>query len=363
MKASFSAALFLSGPSDVQRYTDLARVIVSHWNSVSAKKEVPTIILPVVWMQDVAGGVGEEPQHYINIELDKCDLLFAIFWARLGTPTTKHASGSVEEIKRFTQQKGGERVALFFCDLPPEEPYDRGQVEQLNAFRAEISKESFYLPFKEESQFMLSFRQQLDFKMHSLLEAADQNQVSLPAEPVKKAIGGINEEPAPSEADLLKLLSEIGSRSEPILLRHGLPKAMIEVWEFFKLEWTKEKPNHFKMAQQLANDVAISLEGILKNYPDIRQSTTVGGFIPRLEEIIQELKRLANTLPIPASFTPRNQYPYDFNNEEGRRLFWRRGEDLQEQLRRLAQLIDLNLGPISYSYGVSALGTRNIRGR
>ena len=55
----------------------------------------------------------KSPQDVINKQVLKdCDVLIGIFWARIGTPTKKHKSGTIEEIYEFLEE-GNQQKYIF----------------------------------------------------------------------------------------------------------------------------------------------------------------------------------------------------------------------------------------------------------
>ncbi|MFM8187569.1 MAG: hypothetical protein ACKN85_03720 [Pirellula sp.] len=76
--------------------------------------------------------------------LDRCDLLVAILWSRLGTPTNSDLSGTVQEIREFSEKKGPERVLIFFCDRALPNSADLPQVQAVRDFKDSIKGNGLY---------------------------------------------------------------------------------------------------------------------------------------------------------------------------------------------------------------------------
>jgi hypothetical protein len=59
-----------------------------------------------MWELDATPQFGLDPQAAVNEQLvDSSDILVAILWTRLGSPTPRSPSGTVEEITRFVDAK------------------------------------------------------------------------------------------------------------------------------------------------------------------------------------------------------------------------------------------------------------------
>ena len=105
---SYQATVYtvmIASPSDVPQERIVIREVLAEWNAVhSANKGA--VLLPVSWESHAAPDTGARPQEIINRQLlDDCDLLVAVFWTRLGSPTGKASSGTVEEIEEHVAKE------------------------------------------------------------------------------------------------------------------------------------------------------------------------------------------------------------------------------------------------------------------
>jgi hypothetical protein len=96
--------------------------------------------MPVMWETHATPEMGERAQALINRQvLDKCDLLVAVFWTRIGSPTGSAPSGTVEEIRRHV--KAGRPAMVYFSKKPVElDSVDMDQYKALVAFRDECKE-------------------------------------------------------------------------------------------------------------------------------------------------------------------------------------------------------------------------------
>lgn len=122
---SVTLILLISAPSDVPAH-DIAIVqrAVSEWNVSNGLHLSPAVtVVPVSWGEHVHSVVGIAPQDAINRQIvDFADVGIALFANRLGTPTTNHESGTVEEIE--TLAGSGVHVSVLRrldVSLPPGE--------------------------------------------------------------------------------------------------------------------------------------------------------------------------------------------------------------------------------------------------
>lgn len=79
----------IGSPSDVKEEIQLVIQSIYDWDNTFSEKE-KVVLLPSHWTINTYPAIGDEPQALINDQMTKyCDLMVAIFNARLGTPTKK----------------------------------------------------------------------------------------------------------------------------------------------------------------------------------------------------------------------------------------------------------------------------------
>ena len=108
--------IMIASPGDMLDARRIVRDLIHEWNYVhSLPKNV--VLMPVGWETHTSPELSGRPQEIINERVLKdCDLLIGLFWTRLGTPTGKAASGSVEEIERHLA--AGKPAMVYFSSAP-----------------------------------------------------------------------------------------------------------------------------------------------------------------------------------------------------------------------------------------------------
>lgn len=117
-------------PSDVAQERAAIVDVIHRWNaSVGANRHIR--VEPVGWETHAFPDLSGPAQAKVNEQIvDECDFGIAVFWSRLGTPTPRYASGSVEEIERLTGR--GAKVMLYCSSRPlPQEGFDTREFEKL----------------------------------------------------------------------------------------------------------------------------------------------------------------------------------------------------------------------------------------
>lgn len=168
MQAGVIVRGFIASPSDVQEERKRALDVMTKWNAVNSLDR--EMVVEAVRVETHGESqLGRHPQEIINSTLlEPCDFLIAVFYSRLGTPTEKEVSGTVDEIKTFVEAKGGEMVKLFFSELELPHDHDRDELARLDEFKREMQSQCLYIPFADENEFAEKLRSQLDIVMNKI---------------------------------------------------------------------------------------------------------------------------------------------------------------------------------------------------
>lgn len=143
--------LLISAPSDV-RTDDIAAVVgtVGRWNAIYGQ-QFGAVVVPTNWKQHSTASFGVRPQEALNEQLvDEADVVIALFWHRLGSPTGEAESGTVEEIEKA--HESGAYVGVLRCrrDIPQED-LDTEQMENLKRFYDRIQDHALIGDYANES--------------------------------------------------------------------------------------------------------------------------------------------------------------------------------------------------------------------
>jgi hypothetical protein len=126
--------IIIASPNDVKEERQIVRDIIGEWNAVHARDR-SVVLLPLAWETHSSPELSGRPQQLINDRLlAHADILVGIFWTRVGTPTGKAVSGSIEEIEEH--HRSGKPVMLYFSDVPvAPDSVDREQYAKLTEFK------------------------------------------------------------------------------------------------------------------------------------------------------------------------------------------------------------------------------------
>ncbi|WP_259015229.1 hypothetical protein [Emticicia fluvialis] len=159
--------VMLASPSDVMEERDAATEIILDWNNVNSTVR-KIVLMPIRWESNAIPTMGEHPQEVINKQLlENADLLIGIFWTRIGTPTGKALSGSVEEIEKHINS--GKPTMLYFSDKPViPNSIDSKQYKALTKLKKVYQKKGVIQSFDSLLDFRNKFSRHLSMKINDI---------------------------------------------------------------------------------------------------------------------------------------------------------------------------------------------------
>lgn len=162
MKPIYQYKLLISHPSDINEEINYINEIIKKYNEHQGRMDGINIYT-VEWgthTYPMFDYKHEGPQGLINKQLVyECDGVIAIFWNRIGSPTKKHISGTVEEISKMVE--AGNDVLIYFCEKPiKNSEIDGKQLEKLQQFKKEYQEKGIYQTYSKPKEFKEKFEQQ-----------------------------------------------------------------------------------------------------------------------------------------------------------------------------------------------------------
>ena len=156
------------GPSDVEKEIAIVKEVIAGWNQTHWET-IGWELKTQHWNTDAIPTMAERGQAAIDHQLiDESDIVIAILWTRLGTPTGLAKSGTEEEITRVISREI--HVLAYFSDLEaPGTHDDKNQTEELAAFRSKMMKTGLPFTFKSRRHFRDMFERHLDAVVRKLL--------------------------------------------------------------------------------------------------------------------------------------------------------------------------------------------------
>lgn len=145
--------VMIVSPSDVSNEREIVKNVLYKWNELNSR--CYNIVFSVLGYDiNAHADSGSHPQESLNRQLLKeADLIIAIFWTKLGTPTKEYSSGSVEEISKHIKE--GKKALIYFNNktFEPKDSERKKQYKKLMKYKESIKNEAFYKEFSSEGEF------------------------------------------------------------------------------------------------------------------------------------------------------------------------------------------------------------------
>ena len=288
----------VASPGDVQEEREAVRRAFTSWNDANQH----ATLHPKMW-EFAVPELGKHPQHILNKKIiDSSDLLIAIFWSKLGTPTPTASSGTVEEIREFIEKKGAQRVMLYFCKRSLPYDIDPDELIRLNEFNAQMRTKGLFHQYTTVDEFERVLYPHLDVKVEEFLS----NEVLLPVELLaEKKKDSASLHPDPQLRNLIDFGTTLDSIARSFAARMDA---------FQAVDGTGDGTNkYYLLGAHVYSSAAMCLDRfVVYSSTGISQQNLVV-----LGKLSSRLKRLASQIPGPRA---------DF------RKYWSDGSEIAEEL-------------------------------
>lgn len=208
--------VFVASPSDVSEERLILDSVVAELNRTWAGS-LGLAFEVLKWETHVRPGFDADPQAVINSQIpDDYDVFICILWTRLGTPTSRAVSGTVEEFERaysrFKATGSAPEIMLYFKDAPlAPSKIDATQFAALQAFRSSLSdKGGLFSTFEDHPGFEASLRAHLSTIAQKFARTLDIPALPLPSNSPAETSPVIDDE----EYGLFDYLDIYGARTQ-----------------------------------------------------------------------------------------------------------------------------------------------------
>ena len=159
--------IFLASPSDVAKERDYVIEVIEEINRTIAPSK--GVILEVVSSKDTFPGYGQDGQSVLNKQIGtmkEYEIFLGIMWSRVGTPTQRAESGTIEEFQRAVRaNKSHEKPEIWFYFRKLEAHLDTKekleQAQKVVTFREKVQRKALTHEYNNPSKFRDLFRQHI----------------------------------------------------------------------------------------------------------------------------------------------------------------------------------------------------------
>jgi hypothetical protein len=162
--------VLFAAPDDVTDELSVAEELVDQWNVQHGQRRRTRLEL-TNWKTHSYPSVGTRPQALLNRQFaDRSDIVVGVFFKRLGTPTGKARSGTVEEIHRAVRKK--KRVMVYFSKRrgAGHNPNAKREEARIDSYKRRFGRNALYGTYASLDEFRSTLRNHLALVMSDMPE-------------------------------------------------------------------------------------------------------------------------------------------------------------------------------------------------
>lgn len=159
--------VLIASPGDAKAARKVIERALYEWNT--QRTDATRVVLrPRLWESGSVPILGKgDGQSVINSQLvDSADIIFAVFYHRLGSPTPRAVSGTAEEITRA--MKANKPVHLYFAQKNIPHTADIDDFKALKDFRAKMQGKGLVATFKSETELSIAIPRAIEHDLRIL---------------------------------------------------------------------------------------------------------------------------------------------------------------------------------------------------
>ena len=165
MKATI-LRVFIASPGDVTEEREILEQVIQEINRVWGRS-IPIRLELISWDTHTHPDLSTDPQAVINEQIeDGYEIFIGILWTKLGTPTGRAPSGTIEEFQRayYRHKSDPKSVKVMFyfktTAISPSE-INPSQIAQIQEFKDSLATKALYSEFSTIEEFESFSRQHL----------------------------------------------------------------------------------------------------------------------------------------------------------------------------------------------------------
>ena len=165
--------IFLASPDDVPKECDYVIKVIEEINRTIAPSK--GVILEVVSSKHARPGYGQGGQSVLNKQIGtmkEYEIFLGIMWNRVGTPTKRAPSGTIEEFRRAVRANNShEKPDIWFyfrkskARLDTQEKLE--QAQKVVTFKKEVQRKALTHDYNNPSNFRDRFRQDISLWLNA----------------------------------------------------------------------------------------------------------------------------------------------------------------------------------------------------
>ncbi|SEB77646.1 hypothetical protein SAMN05519104_0093 [Rhizobiales bacterium GAS188] len=296
--------IFVCSPGDVHEERRICSDVISEWKRRAAR-EHGTPIEPFLWEDEVVPNVGSYAQHVVSWQTatdDRdgwfgFDIVIAILWTRLGTPTKYFLSGTAEElVYTLLTSVGQNHFIMLYTSDAPQAPsrIDPIQLARVNTLRSCFwAAGGLHFPYTGIEEFTKLLREHLPRAIDEIRKSRERSRADGAVDLRKYAFTDRRKE---LPENLRELLQDFHLQEERIGRNHRTcEKVVAECARYFS-QWTGKSDHEVgELRRELQRfcadiDARFRLELAPQEIELYRNARVLAAFSPLLLDTVAPLK-------------------------------------------------------------------------
>lgn len=202
--------LMIGAPSDIIDEIEIVKKTIYEWNNNHSFQR-KYVLMPLHWTTNTYPSMGDGGQAIINKQMtNKSDILICLFGTRLGSPTDKFESGTIEEINEHINT--GKPVMIYFKNFVEDlSKLDKTQFEKVNNFKEKIQQGALYSDYKSILEFTQQIKNHIEKVIYDITPSISNPTTNI----IKKEVSNFDEK----EAEIIQNWVESG-RPEGFIIKY-----------------------------------------------------------------------------------------------------------------------------------------------
>ncbi|WP_449420564.1 hypothetical protein [Phormidium nigroviride] len=205
--------IFLASPSDVAKERDYVIEVIEEINRTIAPSK--DVILEVVSSKHTFPGYGQDGQSVLNKQIGtmkEYEIFIGIMWNRVGTPTKRAPSGTIEEFRRAVRaNKSHKKPDIWFyfrkSKAHLDTPEKLEQAKKVVTFKNELQGKALTHDYNSPSNFRDMFRENISQWLNARSNKTSQPRTAAANRSQKSSVTPTNSQPTAGENKQKKSIS------------------------------------------------------------------------------------------------------------------------------------------------------------
>ncbi|MDX5868493.1 hypothetical protein SIL80_21925 [Bacillus cereus group sp. BfR-BA-01119] len=159
--------VLIASPSDVLKERELVTQAIYEWNASNSKYE-GIVLLPIKWeTHSTPEYDGLDTQEVLNRQfVRECDILVGIMWTKVGSPTQKANSGTLEEIEEFIKTR--KPIKMYFSKASLPHDVNTVELEKLRTFKKTYQNQGIYKDYEDLKELKEQVMKDLTYEVRKI---------------------------------------------------------------------------------------------------------------------------------------------------------------------------------------------------